>query len=154
MDSCLAIRETKNIDDIMSILNHEKIYEVITDDNGSVEFDVNDYKFIIGYLNSKPVALMIYHFDNDWFCHIQILPEYREYADSFARQALRWFWNNHESDCIMADIPDKYQNVIRFAKKHGFSHEKELADLYIKDGVYYNENRYKLERHKWDSLGT
>lgn len=154
MDSSLTIEETKDMAEIMSVLKHPVIYDSITsDDCPSLEdfnFNATNQEFITGKVNGEVMALMIFYPDSPgWYCHVQVVPEYRSHAMDFGKEGLKWFFDNHNEEALWAEIPEKYPNVAKFAKKHGFEAEKTLDKLYIKNGTPYNQIRYKLERERW-----
>lgn len=147
MEAGLVVMKTTNKDKVLSVLLHEDIRDVIADDNGVVDFDIEDHTFLIGETEKRPVAVMIYTKKDGWFCHFQVLPEARKnYADEFAKRSLKWFWKSISADNIQADIPEIYPNVIKFAEKQGFKHKKTLEKSYVKNSTVYNEFRYILER--------
>lgn len=151
MDSGLKIEETRNKEDIISVLKHPIIYDSITEDGcpkmEEWDFEPTNEKFLVGKVEDIPMALMIFHpEDLGWFCHVQVVPEYRKFSEEFGEKTLDWFWVHHDVNELFAEIPDKYPNVVRFAEKNGFKAEKPLDDIYIKDNITYNEMRYRLER--------
>ena len=148
----MILKECFDAYDIKSILCHPAIYDTISSDNCiSAEYfepPINDsYKYIVGYVNGKPISVMIYHKYLDGNeCHVQVLPEYRkEYAVKFGEQSLEF----RGTLPLYAEIPDLYKNVLYFALTNHF----EVIDIrlndYIKNGEKYNVN--VLEYKKWDS---
>ena len=148
----MILKECFDAGDIKSILCHPAIYDTISSDNCiSAEYfepPINDnYKYIVGYVNGKPISVMIYHKYLDGNeCHVQVLPEYRkEYAVKFGEQSLEF----RGTLPLYAEIPDLYKNVLYFALTNHF----EVIDIrlndYIKNGEKYNVN--VLEYKKWDS---
>jgi hypothetical protein len=110
---------------INDLLRHPSIFPAISDgcditpDGFHAPLDSN-YLYIGGYVEDALIGIMVYHISsNDIECHIQVLPEYRkQHAEEFARQALDIFRGGKKR--VIAKIPEKFQNVIRFAKKVGF----------------------------------
>ncbi|MES0329154.1 MAG: hypothetical protein ABUK06_02585 [Dehalococcoidales bacterium] len=154
MDIGLTIEETHDMCEIMAVLKHPVIYDTITSDScpslDDFDFDVTYQEFLAGKVNGEIMALMIFYPDSPgWYCHVQVVPEYRCHAMDFGKKGLKWFFETHKEDVLWAEIPEKYPNVAKFAKKHGFEKDKTLDGLYIKDGIPYNQIRYKLERERW-----
>jgi hypothetical protein len=91
----------------------------ITPDGFHAPLD-NNHLYIGGYVEGALIGIMVYHIsNNDIECHIQVLPEYRkQHAEEFAKQSLDIFRGGKKR--VIANIPEKFQNVIRFAKKVGF----------------------------------
>lgn len=142
---------TTNKEDIMTIFKHPEIYACITDDfcppSSEWDLDITGHELLIGKVNNKPMALMHFHPDQlGWMCHVQVLPDYREYSNEFGKKVLNWFWNNHKENDLYAEIPTKYPNVMRFAEKNGFKPIKVTKETYQKNNIKYDEITYKLER--------
>jgi hypothetical protein len=148
----MIVKETKDIDEIKSILCNQAIYDTITDDNCPLvdEFEppVNDeYRYIAGYIDNKIFGILVFHKYLDGNkCHVQVLPEYRkEHAIKFGEQALCF----NGTLPLYAEIPDLYENVLNFAFNNNFRIVEVKENDYIKNGEAYNVNvlRYK----QWDS---
>ena len=138
----------------MEVLKHPEIFDSITSDScpSIVEwdFEIDKQEFLLGEVEDQAAALMIFYPDSPgWYCHVQVIPEYRKYAAEFGHKSLDWFWKNHEVNDLYAEIPSKYPKVVRFAEKNGFKPDITLEDIYIKNGLTYNKTRYKLERERW-----
>jgi hypothetical protein len=136
----MILKESGNVDDIKSILCHPEIYDTISGDGCPLaeEFEppINDeYKYIVGYVNDKPIAVMIYHkYLDGSICHVQVLPEYRkEYAKQFGEQSLLF-----GTRPLYAEIPELYKNVLEFAKNNGFKVIDTKVGDYTKRGITYN----------------
>lgn len=153
MGACLVIEESKSVADIESVMKHPAIYDRITDDDcpPSEEWNLNESSgsFLVGYVDDRPIAVMAFHQDGEWFCHIQVIPEFREYADEFARRSLDWFFENMGLNVLFAKIPENYPNVIKFAQKFGFELDSMFPIKHIKNGVEYSQSLYLLERKAW-----
>ena len=142
---------------IKTVLCDPRIYEVITGDNApnieDYEVDLDGAEYVIGEIFQQPVAVMVFHHKNlaCWQLHIQVVPEFRKlYASSFADQALKLFWDKRQAT-LVAEIPTKYQNVVDFALRHGFSMDGKCKDAYLKGGNLYDI--VYLSRRPADGLG-
>jgi hypothetical protein len=142
----MVIKECFDAKVIKSILCHPEIYITISSDNCpcATEFapPINsDYKYIVGFVNEKPIGVMIYHKYLDGNeCHVQVLPEYRkEHAVKFGEQSLLFRGNLP----LYAEIPELYKNVLNFALSNSFYIIDTIDDGYIKNGVKYPVNILK-----------
>ena len=144
----MIVRETRDLTEIKRILCHPEIYDCISDDYSpnAEEFEppLFNVKYIGGYVENEIIGVMIYHNKKgQMFCHIQVLPEFRkEYAEEFAGKALNE--QLKDNDVVWAEVPDCYQNVLRFAKSFGFQIVDVYDDGYLKNGElsYMNVLRY------------
>jgi hypothetical protein len=137
----LIIRQTADRAEIKAVLCHPVIYDTISDDDSpnieDYEPPINEnYKYIGGYVNSKIVAIMIYHRYLDGNeCHVQVLPDFRkEHAIKFGEQSLEF----RGTRPLYAEIPTLYINVLRFALTNNFEAIDERKNDYIKNGKTYN----------------
>jgi hypothetical protein len=142
----MVIKECFDAKVIKSILCHPEIYSAISSDYCPCATDFeppinSDYKYIIGFVNEKPIGVMIYHKYLDGNeCHVQVLPEYRkEHAVKFGEQSL-FFRGNLP---LYAEIPELYKNVLNFALSNSFYIIDTIDDGYIKSGVKYPVNILK-----------
>ena len=142
----MILKECFDAKDIKSILCHPEIYDTISSDNciGASYFEPpinDDYKYIVGYVNDKPISVMIYHKYLDGNeCHVQVLPEFRkEYAIKFGEQSLEFRGNLP----LYAEIPELYKNVLAFALANNFYVINTINDGYIKNGVKHLVNILK-----------
>lgn len=84
---------------------------------------VKNYIYLIGYDKMNIIGLFIIHgLGNDFECHIQVIPEHRnKYSEEFGRKVIEWTWENTSINKLKALIPEKFENVISFAKSQGFN---------------------------------
>lgn len=133
----LLVNETKNIDTIHAVLKHPEIFDSIScDDTPCAKHFLapinKDYRYIVGIEDGEIIGLMVYHKYRDGEeCHIQVLPEHRiKYAKDFAEQALEF----QSTQNLYAEIPDNYQNVLKFAESFGFTVINKEDQGYKKNG--------------------
>lgn len=136
---------TKDKSKIKSVLCEPRIYDVISGDGApnpeDFEIDLDQTLFIAGELFDIPVAVMLFHKKNKicWQLHIQIIPEFRKlYADQFAQKSLDLFFNQYSGTTLIAEIPTKYQNVVEFSTRHGFTIDGLCKDAYLKNNTLYD----------------
>jgi hypothetical protein len=140
----MDVRPTANIDDIKVVLSHPVIWESITYDGdpSPEDFDwslYDNWLSIGGYVDGKPVAIMMLHNFNDGDkVHIHVLPEYRkEYAREFGAAGIKY-----AQYPVYADIPDIYQNVQAYTESFGFRHIGVFDSPRTKNGSGYKVTRY------------
>jgi len=129
----LIIKEITNHDLIKSILCHPDIYKCIYhgDEISAEDREIEDGpQYIAGFVDGAIIGIVIYHICNGYIkSHIQVLPEYRkEHAIRFARMALNF--GRAKNATVYAEIPERFPNVVSFAKRVGFT------ELGIKEGKY------------------
>lgn len=146
---------TVDRDTIKSILCHPDVYKTISDDlcPASEDYEV-DYNALY-IVDEKPVGCFILHQNgsSDWWCHVQVLPQYRQdYAYNFGRAVLSFAFDNiPHCQKLLAQIPTKYPNVLKFAQRMGFEKEGINRHSYLKGGKWFDQYYLGLRREKWDS---
>jgi len=138
----VKLAQTKNIDDIKSILCHPEIYDRIAEDGApKIEDYQPDLESVICVMDDQKIGVMLYHWVNGITleCHIQILPDRRKDANKFCQLALEWVWDNTKATKIVAQIPELYPDVVKFAYKNGFQLEGMNEKSYMKNGKIYSQ---------------
>jgi len=116
----VIIRETKDIEEIKSILCHPEIFPRISGDCGltakKFEPPLEGVIYLGGYEDGIFAVSCFHCFRDGLKFHPNVLPEYRlRYARIFAKQCLSML------KCeVYAEVPLKYKRAINFAKKLGF----------------------------------
>lgn len=144
----MIVKETIDLEEIRTVLCNAVIYDTISAD-GDVEASEftppinDDYLYIGGYVDNNIIGLLIYHkYLNGCECHVQVLPDYRkDYAKEFGEQALRF----KGTLPLYAEIPDLYQNVLKYALSNGFEIIKKIDDGFVKNGVKHLVNILKYK---------
>ncbi len=116
----MIVELTENIDDIERVLLDPEIYDRIKVD-GIVNVQISAIKgctYVAGYDNGEIFALMLYYKRNTYTtCHVHVLKTHRaKLAVKFCRKALKLRPDN----VLYTNIPNKYPDVIRFARYFGF----------------------------------
>jgi hypothetical protein len=71
--------------------------------------------------------------------HINTLRDGRgDTAIEAALDGMQWIKENTHYTYVVAYIPTKYMNVIRFSEKVGFMKNLFIPNSYVKDGVMYD----------------
>ena len=138
----MIITQTQNIGDIKGILCHPEIYDRIAEDGMPNWEDYEpDIDGVMCVMDENKIGVMLYHWVNGITleCHIQILPEYRKEANKFCQLALQWAWDNTKATKIVAQIPELYPDVVKFAYKNGFQLEGMNEKSYMKNGKIYSQ---------------
>ena len=143
-----------DMDLVKQVLTHPEIYPRITEDGAPPREEYNPPGkaiFVGGFLGDEIIGLMIYHKDTAvvWGCHVQVLPDYRDYAFDFGKQALDWLKEMTNAKKVTAQIPVLYPDVIRFAEKHGFKNEGTNKQSYLKNGQL--TDKVYLGKMLWDT---
>ncbi len=145
----MIVRETKNIEDIKSVLCHPEIYDCIaTDESPSIkEFEppLDNQVYVGGYVEGDIMAVMAYHkFRDGLELHIQVLPEFRrKYAIEFGERALMFRGRKP----LYATIPDLYKNVLEYALSFGFEVIERIESTDTKNGKSFTDNVLKYKHN-------
>ena len=126
---------TFDADKINSVLKHESIWPLISDDEDKDSFvpPMGDNH----YLFEEGVLFILHPLGDDLQIHANILPCHRDKSHRAAQEALVYGFSI--SDRIVAKIPIEYKNVYGFTKKF-------MCDDGIIDGVH----QMSLEKAQWD----
>lgn len=139
------------------VLCDPSIYAVIScDDSPALE----DYEpetgpiYLLGIVGDQTIGVFILHQagGHDWWCHVQVLPEYRkQYAEQFGLAVLKWaFRELPNCKKLNAVIPTIYNNVVLFAQRFGFRFEGVNRQSYYKHGKCFDQ--YYMGLLPWDLL--
>jgi RimJ/RimL family protein N-acetyltransferase len=137
----MIIERTTDLAKIIKVLKNPEIFERISEDGVSIDNWLPSLDDAIFLTDKENIGLMIYHEINSITieCHVQVLPEHRGKALEFGKSAIDWAWENTKATKIVAQIPEIYPDVIRFAYKNGFSFEGINKDSYLKNGKVHSQ---------------
>jgi hypothetical protein len=138
----VKLTQTQDIDDIKSILCHPEIYDRIAEDGmPSVEEYEPELDGVICIMDEGKKGVMLFHWVNGITleCHVQVLPKYRNEAHKFGQLALEWMWDNTKATKVVAQIPELYPDVVKFAYNNGFQREGINESSYLKNGQIYSQ---------------
>ena len=144
----MILTRTEDIQAIKSIVCHPEIYDRIQED-GAVSCEEFEPTLEAMYImDEQNKGVMIYHWANGITleCHVHVLPEHRKEALKFGQLALEWAWDNTEATKIVAQIPDLYPDVLKFAIKNGFVIEGLNSDSYMKGSKIYSQFYLGIKR--------
>jgi len=147
----LIIEQTDDLKAVKDVLTYPGIWETISgdfDDKEAFEVPKDDHIYLLGYNEGQVIGLFVVHKrGNNWFCHVQVKPEYRqEHANEFGTKVLEWVWNNTEINKLRALIPEIYPNVKAFSELMGFSEESVITNSYVKNGLLYDKWLMMIKR--------
>lgn len=125
---------------IAEVLLDPEIFERIAEDG----ITASDYQIpddAIYIMDGENKGLMIYHWVNSVTleCHVHVLKDFRRDAMEFGQKALQWAWDNTDAIKIVAQIPEIYPDVIKFAFKSGFDLEGLNEGSYLKGSRLYSQ---------------
>jgi hypothetical protein len=116
----LIIRETKNVNEIKSVLCHPSIYPEISDGvdlkSDDIEIPFDGVVYLAGYDN-EVIGISCLHFFKDGLkLHPNVLPEYRlKYGRDFVRLCISMV------NCpLYVEIPNRRKRLLNLANKLGF----------------------------------
>jgi RimJ/RimL family protein N-acetyltransferase len=137
----VIISETKDLDKIARVLKHPEIFDRISEDGPTLDTWMPNTDDALFVTDENNIGLMIYHWVNSVTieCHVQVLPKHRDQAHKFGQLVLEWAWDNTKATKIVAQIPEIYPSVIKFAYKNGFSFEGVNKLSYLKNGQLHDQ---------------
>ena len=135
------IKPTTNINHIHSVLKHDDIWPNIADneDRGSFTAPIDDNHH---YLYDDGILFILHRSSSKWQIHANVVKSKRDSAKEAADEALSYGFNVLDADVIFCEIPEKYENVLRFARKF-------LNYDYFDNGSHY----LSIGRDQWALLG-
>lgn len=132
------IRRTNNIDEINSVLKHPDIWPNIADDDVDIEEFLPPIADDMHYLFSDGILFILHPEGDALQIHANVIKDKRSEAKQAANDALFYGFNVLGAESIIAKIPDKYANVVRFAEL--FMNKESVVD-----GVH----NFILEKSEW-----
>jgi len=137
----MIVERTTDLAKIVKVLKNPEIFERISEDGVYIDNWLPSLDDAIFLTDKENIGLMIYHEINSITieCHVQVLPEHRDKAMEFGKAVLEWAWENTKATKIVAQIPEIYPDVIKFAYKNGFSFEGVNKDSHLKNGVLHDQ---------------
>lgn len=133
---------------IYKVLKDSEIFSRIAEDGIDIEeYEAPDDAIYI--MNANDTGLMIYHWQNEVTleCHVHVLKEFRYDAVEFGKASLDWAWKNTNAVKIVAQIPEIYPDVLKFALKNKFEIEGINESSYVKNGELYDQVYVGLIKH-------
>jgi hypothetical protein len=140
----MMVKETKNMDEIKSIIFHPTIHPHIEDDdNKVVDLPVKDSKYIGCYIDDKIVGVGMFHkVEGLTVCHMHLLKEYRKTIGlEFGLEAIKL----RPDDVLYTNVDETFPNIMRYVEALGFKLIDTVKKCVKKDGLFYDSNVYKLD---------
>ena len=137
----MKVERTLDLHKILKVLKDPEIFDRISEDGPTSDTWMPSMDEAIFLSDEDGIGVMIYHWINSVSleCHVQVLPEHRYKALEFGQAALNWAWENTEATKIVAQIPEIYPSVIKFAYKNGFSFEGVNKLSHKKNGSLHDQ---------------
>ena len=130
------IERTTDIDKINSVLKHDYIWPRVSD-KGQSKDEFTPPLDDVHYLYEEGILIILHPDGDKWEGHINVLPEFRDNADSAMKEGLRYAFVDLGADEIVTSIPEKYGSVYGFAVKYlkdvGFADGEHLLSLRIEE---------------------
>lgn len=143
------ISRTTNKKDIARVINHPKVYEMVSDDlspkpyvpaEGNI-FLMDDKKLGVVELDSiNGITCMI---------HIATMPKLWGKADGFINEVLSWIFTNTSYMKIIAFIPSFNRPTIRIAEKSGMEKEGCIKKSFLKNWRLWDQMIYGLTKESF-----
>lgn len=132
------VHRTMNLEDVSTILNHPKVYRMISDDLSPERYDPVEALYVI---NDEKTGTGRADPFTGTCCsvHIAATPELWGKAESFAREAIGWVFSNTIYSKMVAFIPEYNRLAISLANRCGFSKEGLIHKSFLKNFVLYNQ---------------
>ena len=139
----MIVKEIKDAGLIKDVLStcYTDIKNDSDPDFDDLEPSLEGRKYLGGFVNGELIGIAVYCYQpGRTSFHIVVKPEYRgKYAGSLTKRAL-----NYRKGTIFTEIPDLYQNVVRFAQMMGFEIIGRSKSSTI-NGISYVVNEMRLD---------
>lgn len=126
----MIVKRTTNIHDIKKVIFQRWVYDRITDDKCPATIDppLEGFEYIGAYVDGEIAGLGIYHdVKGGTKFHFQMVPRFKHLAWFAIKGMLR--------RGIFVEIPEIYQDVIKFALAIGFHMKQRKLNSHLKNGV-------------------
>ncbi len=140
----MIVKETKNMDEIKSIIFHPTIHPHIEDDdNKVVDLPTEGAKYIGCYVDDKIVGVGMFHkVEGVTVCHMHLLKEHRKTIGiEFGMEALKL----SPDDILYTNIDETFPNIMKYVEALGFRLFKVVEKCIKKDGLLYDSSIFKLD---------
>lgn len=129
--------ETTDLDEIRAVICHPEIYPLISDDEcppaDDFEIPLDGFTYIAGFNGGELVSMMVYHQFRDGIkLHMHVLPGHRNLSREFGSLCLPELTKHNLP--VYAEIPEIYENVIKYSIEFGFEIIDTEPKAYLKGG--------------------
>ena len=140
----MVVNPVSDMEVVKSILCDEWIYDRISEDGTPSAEDYEPPTDVLYLTDEALSGIMIFHPLNGSAheMHIQMIDKSK--SMDFCQSCIKWFWNNSDAIKIIAQIPEIYPDVCRFAEKNGFVKEGVNRSSYRKNGEIYSQIYYGI----------
>lgn len=112
----MNLRRTFDVSEIESVLKHDDIWPNIACESQDKNTFVAPITDDIHYLFSPGILFILHPVNDKLQIHANVVKSSREYAKDAATNAIQYGFNVLGAKTIFCSIPDKYENVLKFAK--------------------------------------
>lgn len=138
-DWLITLIKTYNVDVIKSVMFVDEIWDAVTEDHHEKEYyepnlqqttwyEILDGDILLGLLAMDHVNVVTQR------VHPMILPEHRTRSRDICKSMLTMWCNSTDYRKLIAEIPECYKGVIKFASVMGFKPEGIRAASFMKNG--------------------
>lgn len=134
----IRVERTLDVGLCLQIISTPEIWKVISEDTATVNNNVPnviDHIWLGVYADKTLIGVV--HCHQKWLntlqCHIQILPEHREFSLKAGQCIIEWILENTDYKNLYTEVPNIYSNVTNFLKKFDFKESGIIRDCYTKD---------------------
>ena len=140
----MIVERTLDVGEILSVLTNKEIFNVISEDDSSVDdlkvdvikdywLRIVDGHVLIGVVNFKPTTKRCYE------GHIHILPQFRKTSSLQAGDGIaNWLTKNLSGYTIHTKTPSCYPNVQAFLKRFQFESTGRFKGSWLKNGELHD----------------
>jgi len=150
------INQTHDMDAVAKILNHPRVYRMISDDMSPSPFIPMDYVGAIYLMDESRVGVVRIDPMNGicCICHIATLPELWGGAKGFGMEFIEWLFNNTVYIKVVGIIPAYNRLVIKLCRDCGFSQEGVIRKSFMKKWKIYDQMIFGLSKSEYCKGGT
>jgi hypothetical protein len=133
----VIVESTIDVERIKRILSDPWLADRITEDGaGEIEIPIDDSVVYLVDENDSGVFIIKQLGAIEAEIHINMTQEGRKVATEFATECLSVIWNGTVLKKLVAQIPECYPDVIRFAEKMGLKREGVNEGSYLKGRLF------------------
>jgi len=146
------INRTINKEDIAKVINHPKVWNMVSDDLSQKPYVPSDDNVYL--MDDKKLGVVEIEAVNGITCmiHIATLPELWGKAEGFIPEILSWIFTKTRFMKIIAFIPAYNKLTIRLAKKSGMEKEGCISRSFLKWWKFHDQEVYGLTKEKFKEV--
>ena len=130
------LKRTFDINKINSVLKHEYIWPRIADKGIDIDTFTPPMEGV-HYLHDGGALIILHAVGGKYKIHVNVVPEHRGKAETLAKEALKYAFEELGAKEVIAEIPRNYGEVygfaLKFMKDVGFSDGNHLMSLRVEE---------------------